>query len=163
MWARPAVTITGFSSTPVEEAINAVPATASAQLNLRVPPGVDTASAAEQVAEHLRANISWGAHIDVDITSANPSFSADTSGRLFGLLSDCIAEAYGHETELIGTGGSIPLTVKLAEKFPAAEFGLYGVAESSSAIHSSNESVDPEEIARLALAEALLLTRLHFR
>ena len=163
VWARPAVTITGFSSTPVEEAINAVPATASAQLNLRVPPGVDTQQAAERVATHLRENISWGAHIDVEITSANPSFSADTSGKIFGLLSECIAEAYGQETEMIGTGGSIPLTVKLAEKFPDAEFGLYGVAESASAIHSSNESVDPEEIERLALAEALLLTRLHIR
>lgn len=163
VWARPAVTITGFSSTPVEEAINAVPATASAQLNLRVPPGVDTAGAAEKVAEHLRAHISWGAHIDVDITSANPSFAADTSGPLFGLLSDCISQAYEQDTEMIGTGGSIPLTVKLAEKFPNAEFGLYGVAESTSAIHSSNESVDPEEIERLAFAEALLLTRLRFR
>ena len=111
----------------------------------------------------MRAHISWGAHIDVDITSANPSFAADTSGPLFGLLSDCISQAYEQDTEMIGTGGSIPLTVKLAEKFPNAEFGLYGVAESASAIHSSNESVDPEEIERLAFAEALLLTRLRFR
>ena len=118
VWARPAVTITGFSSTPVEEAINAVPATASAQLNLRVPPGVDTRQAAEKVAAHLRENISWGAHIDVEITSANPSFSADTSGKIFGLLSECIAEAYGQETEMIGTGGSIPIDGETCRKIP---------------------------------------------
>ena len=41
VWARPAITVTGFTSTPVSEAVNAVPATASAKLNLRVPPGMD--------------------------------------------------------------------------------------------------------------------------
>jgi len=37
---------------------------------------------------------------------------------------------------------------------------LLGVPDPESRIHSTNESVDPEEIRRIALGEALFLSRL---
>jgi hypothetical protein len=41
--------------------------------------------------------------------------------------------------------------------YPDAEIVLFGVEEPLSAIHSPNESVDPGELERIALAECLFL------
>jgi hypothetical protein len=58
-----------------------------------------------------------------------------------------------------GQGGSIPLCNVLAEVYPDAEIMLLGVEEPRCLIHAPNESVDPGEIERIALAEALFLER----
>ncbi len=44
-----------------------------------------------------------------------------------------------------------------ADTYPDAELILMGVEEPLALIHAPNESVDPGEIERLALAEALFL------
>lgn len=158
VWARPAVTITGFTSTPVAEAINAVPATAAAQLNLRVGPGTSAADTAGKLAEHLRRHTPWGAHVSVTVADVNEPFSADTSSPALSLLGTALASAYGAErTGTVGSGGSIPLCIALQEAHPTAEIALFGVEEPQSTIHSPNESVDPDEILHIAAAEALFL------
>jgi hypothetical protein len=59
----------------------------------------------------------------------------------------------------LGQGGSIPLCNVFADTYPQAEMILMGVEEPQCLIHAPNESVDPHEIATLALAEALFLQR----
>lgn len=159
IWARPAVTVTGFTSTPVSEAVNAVPATAEANINLRTPATMDPRATAEAVTEHLKKHVPWGAHIEVTILEANLGFETDPSKPAVALLGECLGEAYGSETITQGMGGSIPLTVELQEKHPNAEIALFGVEEPQCTIHSANESVDPTEIERIAIAEALFLQR----
>ena len=58
-----------------------------------------------------------------------------------------------------GQGGSIPLCNVFADTFPKAEIMLLGVEEPLCLIHAPNESVDPTEIANMALVEALFLQR----
>ena len=61
----------------------------------------------------------------------------------------------------MGSGGSIPLVAKLRETYPDAAFVLWGAQDSDLArIHAANESVGLDELAKLALAEALLLAEL---
>ena len=45
------------------------------------------------------------------------------------------------------------------ETYPDAEIILIGVEEPQALIHAPNESVDPDEIAAMALTEALFLMR----
>ena len=158
VWARPAVTVTGFTSTPVAEAVNAVPATAAAQLNLRVPPGMDTVEVVEKLEKHLRSRTPWGAHVDVQIGDISNPFATDVGGPALTALGDSLAAAYGaDQTATVGSGGSIPLTLALQEQFPAAEIAVYGVEEPQSTIHSPDESVDPTVIICIAAAEAAFL------
>ncbi|MHB0833771.1 MAG: M20/M25/M40 family metallo-hydrolase [Corynebacterium aurimucosum] len=159
IWARPAITVTGFTSTPVAEAVNAVPATAEANINLRTPATMDPRATAEAVAEHLKKHVPWGAHIEVTILEANLGFETDPAKPAVALLGECLGEAFGAETITQGMGGSIPLTVELQEKHPNAEIALFGVEEPQCTIHSANESVDPSEIEKIAIAEALFLQR----
>ncbi|MFI5505106.1 dipeptidase [Corynebacterium kutscheri] len=158
VWARPAISITGFSSTPVAEAVNAVPATASARLNLRVPPGMVASDVADKVKAHLEAHVPWGAKISVTIHDLNNPFETTTDGAATSVLVDCLRQAYNNkELTVIGSGGSIPLCAELLEAVPHAELALFGVEEPQSTIHSPDESVDPNEICDIAIAEANFL------
>jgi acetylornithine deacetylase/succinyl-diaminopimelate desuccinylase-like protein len=65
--------------------------------------------------------------------------------------------AYGSPVVELGQGGSIPLCGVFATTYPEAEIILIGVEEPQSLIHAPNESVHPEEIADMALTEALFL------
>lgn len=159
VWSRPAVSVTGFTSTPVAEAVNAVAHTAQANLNVRVPADMDSAEVAEAVKAHLENHVPWNAHIKVTILEVNRGFSTDPNKPAAKTLGDCLAEAYGKETIQSGMGGSIPLTVELQEAHPNAEIALFGVEEPLCTIHSANESVDPTEIEHIAIAEALFLQR----
>ena len=136
-----------------------MPATASAQLNLRVPAGADAAAIADAVCAHLRSHTPWGAHVKAEVLESNAGFATDPKKPAAALLGECLSEAYGSETAAQGMGGSIPLTTELQEAHPSAEIALYGVEEPKCTIHSANESVDPTEIENIAAAEALFLQR----
>ena len=58
----------------------------------------------------------------------------------------------------MGSGGSIPLLDTLRDAAPNAEFILWGPEDvAGSRIHASDESVDPAEIQRMVVAQALLI------
>lgn len=157
-WARPAVTMIGFTSTPVAEAVNAVNPRAEAQFNLRVPAGQHAAEVAQKMEEHIHAHTPWGAKVDVEISGVNEPFATDPERPAVAKLGECLREAYGTDKlTAIGSGGSIPLTITLQEQFPDAEIALFGVEEPACGIHGVDESVDPTEIERIAVAEARFL------
>ncbi len=66
-------------------------------------------------------------------------------------------EAYGRPLSTLGQGGSIPLCNVFTDTYPDAEIILIGVEEPQALIHAPNESIHPDEIANMALTEALFL------
>ncbi|AQQ16112.1 Succinyl-diaminopimelate desuccinylase [Corynebacterium glaucum] len=158
VWARPAITVIGFTSVPVKDATNIVNSTAEAQFNLRVPAPQSAAEVAKKVEEQIYARAPWGAKVEVSVTGVNEPFSTDPNGPAVQHFGKCMQDAYGAERlTVVGTGGSIPLTVTLQKHFPDAEFALYGVADPAANIHGIDESVDPTEIEHVAIAEATFL------
>jgi acetylornithine deacetylase/succinyl-diaminopimelate desuccinylase-like protein len=67
--------------------------------------------------------------------------------------------AYGRESTTAGQGGSIGLANTLHDACPQGELMLIGVEEPSCLIHAPNESVDPKELERHALTEALFFQK----
>lgn len=159
VWARPAVTVLGIDCPPVLGSTAAITPGAAARLNLRFPPGVAVADAEAALVDHLHAATPWGAHVSVAIEASGAPFRAATSGPAYQAVGAAMAEAYGVPVTTLGQGGSIPLCSALADTFPEAEIVLLGVEEPRALIHAPNESVDPAEIAAMALAEALFLRR----
>ncbi|MGC0363235.1 acetylornithine deacetylase/succinyl-diaminopimelate desuccinylase-like protein [Rhodococcus sp. 27YEA15] len=157
VWARPAVTIVGIDCPPVVGSAAAISPSASARLNLRVPPGTDPIRAQELLTAHLEAAAPWGVCVKVVPEATGSPFSASTTGPGFAALTSALGQAYGAEVGFAGQGGSIPLCSALAEQFPDAEIALIGVEEPLCRIHAPDESVDPNEIEALAVAEALFL------
>ena len=90
-------------------------------------------------------------------------FVGSTSGPAYDTLTGALSTAYDSEVLIQGQGGSIPLCNVLQSLFPDAEIMLFGVEEPRCLIHAPNESVDPSEIERIALAEALFLRDFRYR
>ena len=75
-----------------------------------------------------------------------------------------LEEAFGAAGRRGGSGASIPLLGTLQKVAPRAEFILWGPEDvAASRIHASDESVDPSEIERVVIAQALFLQHLSER
>ncbi|WP_372350654.1 dipeptidase [Streptomyces sp. KL116D] len=160
IWARPAVTVLGIDCPPVVGATPSVQAGARALVSLRVPPGTDAAEATKLLMAHIEAHTPWGARVKVEQVGQGQPFRANTASPAYAALADAMAEAYdGQEMQYAGQGGSIPLCNTLASLYPDAEILLIGLSEPEAQIHAVNESVSPEELERLSVAEALFLQK----
>ena len=158
VWARPAVTVLGIDCPPVVGATPSVQASAGALISLRVPPGMDATEAAKLLMAHVEAHAPWGVRVQTEHTGQGQPFRADTTSPAYAAMARAMSEAYsGEEMQYAGQGGSIPLCNTLAELYPETEILLIGLSEPEARIHAVDESVSPEELRRLAIAEALFL------
>ncbi|MEV2189530.1 dipeptidase [Streptomyces phaeochromogenes] len=158
IWARPAVTVLGIDCPPVVGATPSVQAGARALVSLRVPPGVDTVEATKLLQAHLEAHTPWGARVQLEQIGQGQPFRADTTSPAYAAMAQAMSDAYdGAQMQYAGQGGSIPLCNTLASLYPQAEILLIGLSEPEAQIHAVNESVSPEELERLSVAEALFL------
>ncbi|MCX4992745.1 MULTISPECIES: dipeptidase [unclassified Streptomyces] len=158
VWVRPAVTVLGIDCPPVVGATPSVQAGARALVSLRVPPGVDAAQATKLLQAHIEAHTPWGARVSTEQIGQGQAFRADTSSPAYASMAEAMAVAYpGQEMQSAGMGGSIPLCNTLASLYPQTEILLIGLNEPEAQIHAVNESVSPDELERLSVAEALFL------
>lgn len=160
IWARPAVTVIGIDCPPVVGATPSVQAAARALISLRVPPGVDAAEATKLLQAHVESHAPWGAQVTTEQIGQGQAFRADTTSPAYAAMAEAMGEAYpGEEMQYAGQGGSIPLCNTLAALYPRAEILLIGLSEPEAQIHAVNESVSPQELERLSVAEALFLQK----
>jgi cysteinylglycine-S-conjugate dipeptidase len=157
LWSRPAVTVLGIDCPPVIGSAAAIPAQVRARVSLRVPPGVDAQLAQDALIAHLHAVAPWHVKVEIEPEAQGQPFTARTDGPAYAEMSHALEQAYGRPTTTEGQGGSIPLCNVLHDTYPDSEIILMGVEEPLCLIHAPNESVDPTEIERIALAEALFL------
>ncbi|MEI5100814.1 dipeptidase [Streptomyces sp. PmtG] len=160
IWARPAVTVLGIDCPPVVGATPSVQASARALISLRVPPGMDAAHASKLLRAHLEAHTPWGARVRTEQVGQGQAFRADITSPAYEAMGAALSEAYdGQRMQASGMGGSIPLCNTLGALYPDAEILLIGLNEPEAQIHAVNESVSPDELERMSVAEALFLQR----
>ncbi|MGP9022255.1 dipeptidase [Streptomyces sp. BR1] len=158
IWARPAVTVVGIDCHPVAGATPSIPASARAQISLRVPPGVDATEATKLLYAHIEKNVPWNARVSFEQVGQGQAFRADITSPAYTSMAEAMRIAYpGEEMQSSGMGGSIPLCNTLAALYPQAEILLIGLSEPEAQIHAVNESVSPQELERLSVAEAHFL------
>ncbi|MFE4867950.1 dipeptidase [Streptomyces sp. NPDC056682] len=158
IWARPAVTVVGIDCHPVAGATPSIPATARAQISLRVPPGQDAAEATKLLYAHIEKHVPWNARVSFEQVGQGQPFRADINSPAYTSMAEAMAVAYpGEEMQSSGMGGSIPLCNTLSALYPQAEILLIGLSEPEAQIHAVNESVSPQELERLSVAEAHFL------
>lgn len=160
IWARPAVTVLGIDCPSVSNATPSVQARASALVSLRIPPGTDADEATRLLTAHLSDHTPWGAQVEVVQAGQGQPFRADTHSPAYTAMAEAMSEAYdGRQMAVAGQGGSIPLCNTLAALYPRAEILLTGLSEPQAQIHAVDESVSPEELERMSVAEALFLEK----
>ena len=159
LWSRPAVTVLGIDCPPVVGSAAAIPPEARARVSLRVPAGMDAEDAQDKLIAHLESVAPWHAKVQIERESLGQPYTAKTDGPAYGAMRGALEEAFGRATTTEGQGGSIPLCNVLQSTYPDAEIMMMGVEEPQCLIHAPNESVDPSELERIALAEAIFLAR----
>jgi acetylornithine deacetylase/succinyl-diaminopimelate desuccinylase-like protein len=159
VWSGPAITVTGIDVASVEDAVNAVPASARAKLNLRVHPGQDAAEAQAALVAHLRALRPFGVPLEVEAGELGHGFLADPASPAYEVARAALGDAWGAETQLAATGGSIPLVNALQAAVPDAEILLLGATDGYSNIHAPDERVLIDELRNAVVAEAEFLGR----
>ena len=159
VWARPTATVLGIDCPPVIGSSAAIQPEARARINLRVPPGMSAKKAQDALIEHLTSVAPWHVQVEFEREADGEPFVGALEGPGYEAMRTAMRDAYGRDLVLLGQGGSIPLCNVFADTFPEAEIMLIGVEEPLCLIHAPNESVDPAEIADMALVEALFLQR----
>jgi acetylornithine deacetylase/succinyl-diaminopimelate desuccinylase-like protein len=157
IWSGPALTVTGLDALPVDAAVNAVVPFARAKINARFHPAQDPVEGQAALIRHLEAQRPFGITLAVEAAETGPGFLAETSGPAYEAARAALSAAWGRETELIATGGSIPLVSALAEAVPGAEILMLGTTDGFANIHAPNERVLVDEFEKAVLAEAIFL------
>ena len=161
LWSSPSVSAIGIDMTSIDGASNVLIPQARAKLSMRIVPGSDPERELDALVRHLETHAPWGAQVEVERTKAAPPFRCASDGPGYAAAREALEAAFGMPAGEAGSGGSIPLMQTLQRTAPNAEFILWGPEDvAKSRIHASDESVDPAEIERMILAQALLLERL---
>ena len=154
MWSGPAITVIGIDIPSVDEALNAVNASARAKLNTRVHPAQDADEAQAAVARHLEGVRPFGIGLTVYPGATGNGFLAETSGPAYEAAREAMLAAWGIEASYAATGGSIPLVNALQQAVPESEILLLGTTDGYANIHAPNERVLIEEFEKAVIVEA---------
>jgi len=160
LWSKPAISVIGIDAPSVAEAGNVLLPSARAKVALRIAPGADPEAELAKLMDFLRAATPWGVQVDATRVKASDAFLAPTGGPGMEAARAALAEAYGKDVSEVGSGGSIPLLETLMKASPGAEFILLGAEDAPANIHGANESVHPDEIEHMIVAQALLIEKL---
>ena len=134
---------------------------ARAKLSMRIVPGSDPARSSTRWSAISRPTPRGAPRSRSKRTKEAPPFRCATDGPGYAAAREALEAAYGTPVGEAGSGGSIPLLGTLQRVAPNAEFILWGPEDVAAArIHASDESVDPAEIERMIVAQALLLQQL---
>lgn len=160
LWAKPAITVIGIDTTPIDEASNTLIPRARAKVSMRVAPGGDAGEHLAALTRHLEQNAPWGAQVTVTPGDVGQPYAIDATGAVYDVARAAFRQAWGVEPVDTGIGGSIPFIAEFAEAFPSAKILVTGVEDPATQAHSVNESLHLGVLERAAVAEALLLANL---
>ncbi|OBA63211.1 dipeptidase [Mycobacterium sp. 1100029.7] len=160
LWAKPAITVIGIDTTPVDKASNTLIPRARAKISMRVAPGGDAAAHLDALTAHLQQHAPWGAHVSVTRGDLGEPYAIDATGSVYDAARQAFRQGWGTDAIDMGMGGSIPFIAEFAEAFPQAKILVTGVEDPATQAHSINESLHLGVLERAAIAEALLLANL---
>jgi acetylornithine deacetylase/succinyl-diaminopimelate desuccinylase-like protein len=160
MWAKPAITVIGIDTTPIDKSSNTLIPRARAKISMRVAPGGDARAHLDALTRHLEANAPWGAEVTVTPGDIGQPYAIDSTGPVYDAARAAFSQAWGNEPVDMGMGGSIPFIAEFAAAFPEATILVTGVEDPGTQAHSVNESLHLGVFEKAATAEALLLDAL---
>ncbi|MFN3001824.1 dipeptidase [Mycolicibacterium wolinskyi] len=160
LWAKPAITVIGIDTTPIDKSSNTLIPRARAKVSMRVAPGGDARAHLEALTRHLEQHTPWGAHVTVTPGDVGQPYAIDATGPVYEAVRAAFRESWGTDPVDMGMGGSIPFIAEFATAFPQATILVTGVEDPGTQAHSINESLHLGVLERAATAEALLLEKL---
>ena len=161
LWASPSVSAIGVDMTSIAGSSNVVVPEVAARVSMRIVPGSDPEKELDALVAHLETHAPWGAQVEVKRIKAAPPFECKTDGPAYAAARGGPGRRL-REARRARWAAAAPSRCcdTLRDAAPHAEFILWGPEDvAGSRIHASDESVDPAEIQRMVVAQALLIQR----
>jgi len=115
-----------------------IAARATAKVSMRLVPDQDWQTIFEAFRKHVGALTTPGVNIEVKLLNAAPPVTCGVDHAPGLAIRAAFKEAFGRDTTLVRTGGSIPVSVDFKEAL-GAPIVVSGIAQADCAIHSPNE------------------------
>ena len=80
LWARPSATVIGIDAPHVIGSANALQASATARVSLRLPPGMTGQDAQDALVAHLEARVPWGMRCEIERVALGDPFVGSLDG-----------------------------------------------------------------------------------
>ncbi|MBX6365905.1 MAG: peptidase dimerization domain-containing protein, partial [Gemmatimonadetes bacterium] len=158
LWSRPAISVLAVDTRPSARPGRELPSRARARLRLATAPGTDPRQELEHLVRHLGEVAPWGVGVDVQCVRVTPSFQASAGSLVLLAAREALEWAFGRPAAEVGMPAPPPILASLRDVAPRADVVIWGAADQAeSRCRDLDESVDPGELERLVLAEAVFL------
>jgi acetylornithine deacetylase/succinyl-diaminopimelate desuccinylase-like protein len=115
-----------------------IPARASAKVSMRLVPDQDWKAILASLEKRVQELTTPGVEVNVVLLGGSPPVTAGVDHVPAKAMRDAFKEAFGRETTLVRSGGSIPVSVDFQEALGAPQI-ISGISQADDAIHSPNE------------------------
>ncbi len=160
LWARPTADVNGiWGGYQGAGAKTVIPADAGAKVSFRLVPGQDPARIRVSFEEFVRARAPADARVDVTVFGSGPGIEIPTESRFVREAAAALADEYGRQPAMIGSGGSIPV-VETFKRELGLDTLLMGFGLEDDQVHSPNEKFELTCFHKGMRSHARLLARL---
>ena len=157
---RPTVELNGISGGYTGEGFKTVlPACASAKISCRLVPNQNPEEIVKNLKSHLLKHLPKGLEVTISCDSATKAFRVRHDSTLAKLVAKAYEEVLQKPCQYILMGGSIPITIELADA-SQAETILMGYGLDSDQIHAPNEHFDLARFEQGFLTMGSIFTKL---
>jgi acetylornithine deacetylase/succinyl-diaminopimelate desuccinylase-like protein len=160
LWHRPALTVLGVDTHPIDGSSNQIVASAAARLSVRVAPGQDPARLNQLITEHVARHVPWGIRARFVPHEEVPAWSCEPEGPAFDAAVRALRQGFKREPVRMGVGGTIPFVGPFAHAYDGLPVLMLGPADPHSRIHGEDESLHLDDWRKLMVSEAILLDEL---
>ena len=129
--------VNGIYGGDPDNARTIVPATARANLTMRLAPGQDPSEMGTRLESLLRSGAPAGAEVEIDMIASAPALF-DSASEPLVRGREAIAQATGRPVALVRSGGSIPILALFAQR--KIQTIVSGFALPGDQIHAPDES-----------------------
>lgn len=141
VWRQPAVTVVALEARPILGSSNQIIESARARISVRIVPDQDPMKVQDAMVKHFETRVPWGLQVHVEREAGASWWMTEAQGPAFEAASRAMQKGFGHKTELIGCGGSIPFVEPFARVLGGVPALLMGVEDPICNAHSENESL----------------------
>jgi acetylornithine deacetylase/succinyl-diaminopimelate desuccinylase-like protein len=145
---RPALSVTCLSS---RGRASAIPASASARLDLRTVRGQDAHRLADDVERRLRGGLPTGSSVRVRRGTSSPAVAADVTGPWADAAATALRDAFGRRPAVTTSGGTIAAVARL-QSCLGVPVVLMGFTPPDARIHAPDERMDLQVLSRAVTA-----------
>ncbi len=142
LWRHPSLSINAIQSGSKKLVSNIIQDSAWARVSIRIVPNMKPQDILNKLTKHIESVCPPGFKLKLTPESASNWWSiTNPMENAYQIAARSLEKAYGHTTQFIGCGASIPFVQPLTEEFGGIPAILVGVEDPYTNAHSENESL----------------------